>query len=1093
MPNLRPKELSKEFGTAIASEKATTYLLLSRDTLGVDTAISLDEMQYVFATKVATFADLPDTQVSDGDIVRTLGYAAAHDGGGNLFRYDSGSSATVNDGFVASGPSGVGRFIAIDQSLINLAQWGADPTGATDSTSAIQSAFDYIAASSVALPCIAPPGTYTVTGTLTLPYISSGGEKRWRFAGYGATFDINAAVPCFQNKQAAVAAYTCSYHIEGISILGNSAAGQIGIDIGGNAGCVLKNIATTTVETGIKFSNCLQCTIENCDIVEPKYGIHLTSDTSARRTRATSIKSTRINTQDWQAYAVYIQGADDTWLDDCVLGGYTCKYHVYGTADASAGKVGNIVANRLQTTSQSLVAFCVALDDDKSLVVRDWSPRTDILSLSYSQGRVPYYTAVDATGSGTDTKVSINNVMTDIPRFRAADWDSGPTYSTQYRVNHSGSTWRALQSVPAATTPVEGAYWTEERASDDSWYGASVSDMLWEITGWRTDSYLNNLTQVARWNGGALPVLRTFDGVDENGNKISAVTASVINVRDFGAVGDGVTDDATAIQAAFNATCSSESYIAPVLFPPGRYYIGSKITIPHIERPTSDDDAPPFKVTGHGACLYSDQNITFLEYEPATSTEQNNVVSYFTYNVDGLEFEGNNGASQVGIRIGTGYHTEISNCRFSKLGVGADLRFNLAANVRNCRSRNCETLVRVRSSTWSNSTTAFIENCRAYSVSHTAIPFDIQATKSRLVNCISEGSVCKYHYSVYDGTTLDCCYAECDALEAVRAKASTGNVLTLNNFVLNAGVTNFLDLTPSTTTGGGVVIDNLMIGSTLSGGRIIADLGHPTYAGGTTYAVGDRVSYEGSVYVSIQGSNIGNTPSSSPSWWTNEHGDAPAYNAGTTYAAGDRVTYSSHVYQSKVSSNLGNQPDISPTQWARRDGDAILKHTDSATLGYSAGTQFTVRHTDANSKTALDWLIDVDNWDSGLTPKQFRAEGPRSANGGWVNIGQLYTHDFSDAIDGSGVLQLNPACQSFTLTSTVADDLDDIKIGTRSDNFGPIYMRIVGQNVTIRDTATGGNFELAGNVSFTPASSRGSMHCFINDGAKWYEVSRIEY
>jgi hypothetical protein len=39
------------------------------------------------------------------------------------------------------------------------------------------------------------------------------------------------------------------------------------------------------------------------------------------------------------------------------------------------------------------------------------------------------------------------------------------------------------------------------------------------------------------------------------------------------------------------------------------------------------------------------------------------------------------------------------------------------------------------------------------------------------------------------------------------------------------------------------------------------------------------------------------------------------YNAGTSYSTGNRVTYLETVYESLVSSNVGNTPSTSPTQW----------------------------------------------------------------------------------------------------------------------------------------------------------------------------------
>jgi hypothetical protein len=51
----------------------------------------------------------------------------------------------------------------------------------------------------------------------------------------------------------------------------------------------------------------------------------------------------------------------------------------------------------------------------------------------------------------------------------------------------------------------------------------------------------------------------------------------VLNVKDFGALGDGLADDTTEIQAAVNAAVSSRK---PLYIPPGTYTISSTITIP---------------------------------------------------------------------------------------------------------------------------------------------------------------------------------------------------------------------------------------------------------------------------------------------------------------------------------------------------------------------------------------------------------------------------------------------------------------------------------------------------------------------------------
>ena len=56
---------------------------------------------------------------------------------------------------------------------------------------------------------------------------------------------------------------------------------------------------------------------------------------------------------------------------------------------------------------------------------------------------------------------------------------------------------------------------------------------------------------------------------------VEAKLAQTVSVKDFGAVGDGVTDDTTAIQDAVDAAENAELY-----FPPGDYKLTSSVTIP---------------------------------------------------------------------------------------------------------------------------------------------------------------------------------------------------------------------------------------------------------------------------------------------------------------------------------------------------------------------------------------------------------------------------------------------------------------------------------------------------------------------------------
>lgn len=123
---------------------------------------------------------------------------------------------------------------------------------------------------------------------------------------------------------------------------------------------------------------------------------------------------------------------------------------------------------------------------------------------------------------------------------------------------------------------------------------------------------------------------------------------------------------------------------------------------------------------------------------------------------------------------------------------------------------------------------------------------------------------------------------------------------------------------------------------------------YPTWASGTTYAVGKVVNYNGTIYVSLVGSNLGNTPGVGAQWLAlsltstnalqvSEWSIATAYTVNTVVAyngslylatanstglvppsnAGSWTALSGGVaYQSLVDLNVNNEPDLSPAAWA---------------------------------------------------------------------------------------------------------------------------------------------------------------------------------
>jgi hypothetical protein len=109
------------------------------------------------------------------------------------------------------------------------------------------------------------------------------------------------------------------------------------------------------------------------------------------------------------------------------------------------------------------------------------------------------------------------------------------------------------------------------------------------------------------------------------------------------------------------------------------------------------------------------------------------------------------------------------------------------------------------------------------------------------------------------------------------------------------------------------VIPQLAITDAMLTSSTAVETAPAAYTGGTTYALNDTASVAGSaglitVYKSLQASNTGHTPASSPTWWASIGETYQVYSGAATYALGDRVidTTAHRVYESLVAGNVGN-------------------------------------------------------------------------------------------------------------------------------------------------------------------------------------------
>jgi hypothetical protein len=171
------------------------------------------------------------------------------------------------------------------------------------------------------------------------------------------------------------------------------------------------------------------------------------------------------------------------------------------------------------------------------------------------------------------------------------------------------------------------------------------------------------------------------------------IDGASVNVKDFGAKGDGVTDDTAAIQAAIDYCLSFENpkvkgqSLIPTLVISGLCYITSTLNIDRVEGQTSQ-----FKIVSDGFVggFVVTTAITIFSTTFAGSNAANPSLSVLSNGItfEGLTFQGQAGAIAYAIDLPKYVRTRVNNCFFNSISMCTDLvGYIQTAYIDNCFTR----------------------------------------------------------------------------------------------------------------------------------------------------------------------------------------------------------------------------------------------------------------------------------------------------------------------------------------------------------------------------------------------------------------------
>lgn len=164
-------------------------------------------------------------------------------------------------------------------------------------------------------------------------------------------------------------------------------------------------------------------------------------------------------------------------------------------------------------------------------------------------------------------------------------------------------------------------------------------------------------------------------------------------VTDWGAKGDGRTDDTVAIQRAVNAAQSLSSIgslqrAGPVIFPHGRYLVTAPITIPLYVGGTY---GMPFLFSGYGAEMVAKHSGSVFKRMLPTSTAQAGNAATVAPIFEGFKFTGFGTSGSKAIDMVATFGLVVRDCVIDRFDTGIALAFCLKSRLENVFLQICST------------------------------------------------------------------------------------------------------------------------------------------------------------------------------------------------------------------------------------------------------------------------------------------------------------------------------------------------------------------------------------------------------------------